>query len=158
MQHIRGCNTKPEIIVRKYLFAAGFRFRKNVRRLPGTPDIVLRKYKTIIFVNGCFWHGHDNCYLFHLPKTNVEFWKNKIERNKARDARINLELRNMGWNVIQIWECQLRPKYRAATLESLVYTLNHILLMNYGAKTYDMEEALPALAAEDEAEYGNTTD
>ena len=157
MQHIRSRNTKPEILVRKYLFAHGFRYRNNVRRLPGTPDIVLKKYKTAIFINGCFWHGHENCLLYRLPKTNTDFWKNKIERNKVRDARINLQLRNLGWNVIQIWECQLRPKFREATLESLFYTLNHILLLNYGAKIYDLEESAEKqsldIAAEDEAAY-----
>ena len=156
MQHIRSRNTKPEILVRKYLFAAGLRFRKNVRRLPGTPDIVLKKYKTVIFINGCFWHGHAGCDLFRLPKTNTDFWRSKIERNRARDARINLQLRDMGWNVIQIWECQLRPKHREATLESLLYTLNHILLMNYGAHIYPIEEEAPAIAAEDAATYNVT--
>lgn len=153
MQHIHSRNTKPEILVRKFLFAAGLRFRNNVRRLPGTPDIVLKKYKTVIFINGCFWHGHSDCHLFRLPKTNTDFWRSKIERNKLRDARINSELRDMGWNVIQIWECQLRPKYREATLESLLYTLNHILLLNYGAKIYQMEDESPAIAAEEEATY-----
>ena len=82
MSRIRSKNTKPEIIIRKFLFAHGFRFRINVKRLPGTPDIVLRKYQTVIFVNGCFWHGHEGCRYFRLPKSNVDFWKNKIERNK----------------------------------------------------------------------------
>lgn len=158
MQHIRSRNTKPEILVRRFLFAAGMRFRNNVRRLPGTPDIVLRKYKTVIFINGCFWHGHTDCYLFHLPKSNTEFWRNKIERNRARDARINLQLRDLGWNVIQIWECQLRPKYRQATLESLLYTLNHIFLLNSGAKIYNVEDEPLSIAAEDEAAYGTPQD
>lgn len=156
MRHIHSRNTKPEILVRKYLFAAGLRFRVNVRRLPGTPDIVLRKYKTVIFINGCFWHGHENCELFRYPKTNTEFWKSKIEKNKIRDAKINLELQNLGWNVIQVWECQLRPKRREQTLESLLYTLNHIYLLNHKVKTYYTEEEeneVPALAAESGTQY-----
>lgn len=86
MSSIRSKNTKPEMVVRRYLFSRGFRFRVNVKRLPGTPDIVLRKYRTVIFVNGCFWHGHEGCKYFVLPKSNVEFWKDKIERNRRRDV------------------------------------------------------------------------
>ena len=107
MSHIRGKNTRPELIVRKYLFAHGFRFRVNVKKLPGTPDIVLRKYHTVIFVNGCFWHGHEGCPYFVLPKSNVEFWNNKITRNRERDLKNRIKLRDMGWHVIQLWECQL---------------------------------------------------
>ena len=99
MSHIRGKNTRPELIVRKYLFAHGFRFRVNVKKLPGTPDIVLRKYHTVIFVNGCFWHGHEGCPYFVLPKSNVEFWNNKITRNRERDLKNRIKLRDMGWHV-----------------------------------------------------------
>ncbi len=95
MSHIRGKNTRPELIVRKYLFAHGFRFRVNVKKLPGTPDIVLRKYHTVIFVNGCFWHGHEGCPYFVLPKSNVEFWNNKITRNRERDLKNRIKLRDM---------------------------------------------------------------
>ena len=158
MQHIRSRNTKPEILVRRFLFASGFRFRVNVRRLPGSPDIVLRKYKTVIFINGCFWHGHTDCSLFRLPKSNVEFWKNKIERNRTRDQRVKLELRNLGWNIITIWECQLKPKMRLATLESLIYTLNHIFLLNHRPHTYLLEEEGSSLAAETENEYQKTNE
>ena len=127
MARIRSKNTKPEIMVRKYLFARGFRYRKNVRRLPGTPDIVLRKYRTVIFVNGCFWHGHEGCRYSHLPKSNVEFWRNKIERNKKRDLRERVELRRMGWHVIQVWECQLKPKEREMLTPILPSTRRHAL-------------------------------
>ena len=98
------------MVVRRYLFSRGFRFRVNVKRLPGTPDIVLRKYRTVIFVNGCFWHGHEGCKYFVLPKSNVEFWKDKIERNRRRDLKERIQLRYMGWHVMQVWECQLKPK------------------------------------------------
>ena len=155
MQHIRGSNTKPEILVRKYLFAAGFRFRVNVRRLPGSPDILLRKYKTAIFINGCFWHGHAQCPLFRLPKSNVSFWRNKIERNQERDIKVNQQLRDLGWNVITIWECQLKPKVRLQTLDSLLHTLDQIYLMNHGQKGYTTEEECASLAAETEIQYGN---
>ena len=153
MQHIRGSNTKPEILVRKFLFAAGFRFRVNVRRLPGSPDILLRKYKTAIFINGCFWHGHADCQLFHWPKSNVDFWKNKIKRNQERDQRVNRQLRDLGWNVITIWECQLKPKNRQFTLESLILTLDHIYLVNHQRKGYIPEEDSLSIAAENEIIY-----
>lgn len=135
MASIRGKNTKPEMIVRKYLFAHGFRYRVNVKKLPGTPDIVLKKYHTVIFVNGCFWHGHEGCY--KLPTTNSDFWKNKIEHNQKRDLANRIKLRNMGWHVIQIWECQLKSKVRNKNLEALIYTLNKMILFNYRAKLYD---------------------
>ena len=123
-----GKNTKPEMIVRKFLFSRGFRYRLNHPRLPGQPDLVLRKYRTVIFVNGCFWHGHENCKYFRLPKTNIDFWQKKIERNKERDKKEQCQLAAMGWHCITIWECQLKPKIRMQTLESLAYTLNHIYL------------------------------
>ena len=100
MSHIRSTNSKPEEIVRKYLFAEGFRYRKNVKKLPGCPDIVLPKYKAVIFVNGCFWHGHEGCPEFRPPRTRVEWWTEKLNRNKARDARVREELRAMGWNTM----------------------------------------------------------
>lgn len=156
MARIRSKNTKPEIMVRKYLFARGFRYRKNVRRLPGTPDIVLRKYRTVIFVNGCFWHGHEGCRYSHLPKSNVEFWRNKIERNKKRDLRERVELRRMGWHVIQVWECQLNPKEREMTLRSIEQALYEIYLQDRAPrKPYACPAAdAPACAAEPETEYG----
>lgn len=109
MSAIKGKNTGPELLVRKFLFSRGFRYRLNHPRLPGHPDLVLRKYRTVIFVNGCFWHGHDDCRYFRLPKTNIGFWKSKIERNKARDHREQCQLAAMGWHCITVWECQLKP-------------------------------------------------
>ena len=102
MSAIKGKNTKPELLVRKFLFGRGFRYRLNHPRLPGHPDLVLRKYRTVIFVNGCFWHGHEGCKYYVLPKTNVEFWKNKIERNRSRDIEERLQLTSMGWHCLTI--------------------------------------------------------
>lgn len=113
-------NTKIEEAVAKYLFAHGFRYRKNVKTLPGKPDIVLKKYRTAIFVNGCFWHGHDGCPKAHLPKSNVEFWANKINYNKQRDAEEQKKLQEMGWNVITIWGCELSKLLFSATMENIV--------------------------------------
>ena len=155
MSNIRSKNTKPEILVRKYLFSQGIRFRVNVKKLPGTPDIVLRKYRTVIFVNGCFWHGHEGCKYYVLPKTNTEFWKEKIERNKERDKKEQCQLAAMGWHCITVWECQLKPKVRIQTLESLVYTLNHIFLEDRKVKTYQIaENDNNFMAAEPEVSYG----
>lgn len=128
MAAIHSANTKPEIIVRKYLFSRGFRYRLNHKRLPGHPDIVLRKYRTCIFVNGCFWHGHEGCRYFKMPKSNTEFWTAKVARNRERDKRVQSELAGMGWHCITVWECELKPKVRERTLESLEYTLNRIFL------------------------------
>ncbi len=107
MSHISGKETKPEIMVRKFLFANGFRFRKNVKDLPGKPDIVLPKYKTVIFIHGCFWHGHT-CKRGALPTTNVEFWETKISSNIERDKRNITELEKNGWRVIVIWQCEIK--------------------------------------------------
>ena len=127
MSRIAGKDTKPEELVRKYLFSKGFRYRKNVRKLPGTPDLVLPKYRTVIFVNGCFWHGHEGCKYFVWPKSNAEFWRQKIETNISRDQRKEAQLRDMGWNVMIVWECELRPPKRQATLERLESQLRQIL-------------------------------
>lgn len=125
MSRIRGKDTKPELIVRKYLWGRGYRYRKNDKRLPGTPDIVLKKYATVIFIHGCFWHGHDHIV---WPKTNAEFWRNKIERNRLRDAEDKLKLKEMGWNVMTVWECQLTKKERESTLREIEYLLNRAFL------------------------------
>lgn len=120
MSHIRGKDTRPEIAVRKGLFAAGFRYRLNVRSLPGTPDIVLRKYHTVVFVNGCFWHGHEGCRYYVLPKTNSRFWAAKIERNRRRDSAVQARLQALGWRVIVLWECELNTAQKLrSTLEAL---------------------------------------
>ena len=123
MSCIKGKNTKPEEIVRKYLFSLGFRYRKNDKRLPGTPDIVLPEYRTVIFVNGCFWHGHQGCRYFVVPKTNTEFWMNKIDANRARDQKKISELEAMGWRVIVIWECELKQGKQDDTLRRIVKML-----------------------------------
>ena len=126
MSCIKGKNTKPEEIVRKYLFSKGLRYRKNDKKLPGTPDIVLPKYKTVIFVNGCFWHGHEGCRYFVVPKTNTEFWVNKIGTNKQRDNREINELQTLGWKVIVVWECQLKKNCRDITLLQILNSIiNH---------------------------------
>lgn len=123
MSCIKGKNTKPEEIVRKALFAKGFRYRKNDRRLPGTPDIVLSKYRTVIFVNGCFWHGHKGCKYFVVPKTNTEFWLNKINSNIDRDTIKATQLKELGWRVITVWECELKKDKREQTLENIINTI-----------------------------------
>lgn len=118
MSHIRSKNTKPEETVRKYLFSRGLRYRKNVRSLPGCPDIVLKKYKTVVFVNGCFWHHHD-CSRFKWPSSNQEYWIPKIKRNEERDQKSHELLSDMGWKVIVVWECQLKKDKAETALEAL---------------------------------------
>ena len=146
MAAIHSKDTKPEMIVRRGLWSRGFRYRLNSPKLPGHPDLVLRKYRTCIFVNGCFWHGHhvampsqkdkgqwiiDNSECCKIPNTNREFWVAKIRRNQQRDIEEQKRLAEMGWHCITIWECELNPKKREETLRSLVYTLNKIWLNNH---------------------------
>ena len=119
MSRIKNKDTKPEEIVRKFLFSKGLRYRKNDRRYPGHPDIVLPKYKTVVFVHGCFWHLHENCKYARLPKTNIDYWKEKLTKNKVRDAHEQDELTKMGWNVIVVWECELKKDKRQQTLDNL---------------------------------------
>lgn len=118
MSHIRSTNSKPEEIVRKYLFSKGFRYRKNVKKVPGCPDIVLAKYQTVIFVNGCFWHKHD-CLRFVWPSSNQDYWRPKILRNVERDQLSRQELEVLGWKVIVLWECELKKKVRDTRLAEL---------------------------------------
>lgn len=120
MSKISGKETKPEILVRKHLFANGFRYRKNVKELPGKPDILLPKYKTVIFINGCFWHGHENCKRAKLPTSNTEFWQNKIGKTKIRDKSNIADLENMGYNVITVWQCELTASLRETTFNKLI--------------------------------------
>ncbi len=120
MSQIKGKNTKPEVLVRKFLFAQGFRFRLHDKKLPGKPDIVLPKYKTVIFVNGCFWHGHQECKYFVLPKTNTEFWNAKITGNVKKDILNQVKLVEMGWRVIVVWECELRDGDRFINLKDQI--------------------------------------
>ena len=119
MSRIKAKDTKPEVLVRSYLFRRGLRFRKNDKLLPGHPDVVLPKYKTVIFINGCFWHGHENCRYAVIPKTNTEFWTEKINANRIRDELEKQKLQDAGWKVIIIWECMLKRTSQENTLESL---------------------------------------
>ena len=156
MAAIRSKDKKPEMIVRRGLWKRGFRYRLNHKRLPGHPDLVLRKYRTCIFVNGCFWHGHklrraqseelrvkseeftldyESSECCKIPKTNREFWVAKIRRNKERDKEEQRRLAEMGWHCITVWECELKPSKREETLESIAFTLNHIWLQDHGVKT-----------------------
>ncbi len=126
MSRIHGKDTKPEELVRKYLSSRGFRYKKNDARLPGKPDIVLPKYKTVIFVNGCFWHMHEGCKYFVWPKNNAQFWREKILSNVERDKRNYEQLHEMGWHVIIVWECELKKAKREVVLHSIVEILNQI--------------------------------
>lgn len=119
MSCIKGKRTKPEEIVARYLFSQGFRYRRNVRSLPGTPDIVLKKYNTVIFVNGCFWHMHENCRYSVMPENHKEFWAEKLLKNKERYEKKKRQLEQMGWNVIVVWECQLKGEEKLPALEKL---------------------------------------
>lgn len=119
MSRIRGTDTTPEIKVRKALHAMGFRYRKNVRSLPGTPDIVLPKYRSVIFVNGCFWHGHKDCRYYTIPKTNTDFWQAKVNRNKERDQEVFRALEALQWRVIIVWECSLKRGHMEQTMEQI---------------------------------------
>lgn len=167
MAAIRGKDTKPEMIVRRGLWKRGFRYRLNHKGLPGHPDIVLRKYRTCIFVNGCFWHGHNvalpqvnsdelivNSECCKISKTNREFWVAKIRRNKERDKEEQRKLAKMGWHCITVWECELTPKKREETIESIAFTLNHIWLQDHRIKEIpypkmEEEDSLMQKAAED---------
>ena len=119
MSQVKNKETKPEVFARKYLFANGFRYRKNDKRLPGHPDIVLPKYKMVVFINGCFWHQHDDCKYATLPETNKEFWEDKLKGNRRRDAEKINQLVALGWRVIVVWTCELKPKVRQDRLERL---------------------------------------
>lgn len=124
MSHIRSKDTMPEVVLRRELFRRGLRFRKNVRSLPGTPDIVLPKYRSCIFVNGCFWHGHKGCRYYTVPKTNMDFWKAKVKLNIDRDALNIQNLEVLSWNVITVWECELKLKRLAITMERVMSELS----------------------------------
>ena len=169
MAAIRSKDTKPEMIVRCGLWKRGFRYRLNHKRLPGHPDLVLRKYRTCIFVNGCFWHGHgvtvpsqidngqltiDNSNCCKIPKTNREFWVAKIRRNKERDKEEQKKLAAMGWHCITVWECELKPSKREETLESIAFTLNHIWLQDHQTNVisypdFDEDDLRMPMAAEE---------
>ena len=123
MQQIKATNTRPEMLVRRFLHAHGFRYKLHDKTLPGKPDLVLPKYKTVIFVHGCFWHGHKNCKYFVVPKTRTEWWLKKINRNKGNDGKTILALKKEGWKIITIWECHLKPAKIEKTLSFLMKKL-----------------------------------
>jgi DNA mismatch endonuclease, patch repair protein len=123
MSQIRGKNTKPEMVVRRFLHSRGFRYKLHDKTLPGKPDIVLPKYKTIIFIHGCFWHGHEGCKYYVIPKTRTEWWLNKILSNKKNDFTAIKTLRKEGWRIINLWECDLKPLKVEMTLRRLVNKL-----------------------------------
>lgn len=123
MSNVKSKNTKPEILVRQFLFSHGYRYRLNYNKLPGKPDIVLPKYKTVIFINGCFWHGHEDCKYATIPETNREFWITKISSNVKRDKETREKLIDSGWKVINIWQCQLKSKTKEQTLTNLLAEL-----------------------------------
>lgn len=131
MSRIRSKNTKPELLVRKHLFKDGFRYRINVKSLPGKPDIVLSKYNTVIFVNGCFWHGHEGCKYFVIPKSRTEWWTNKIYKTKENEKKNKMVLKQMGWNIITVWECQLKKENIEKTLKQLSNKLYSNFLDQY---------------------------
>ena len=153
MAAIKGRDTKPEMIVRKYLFSRGLRYRVNNRKLPGSPDIVFKKYKTVVFIDGCFWHGHEGCKYYRLPKTNVDFWRHKIAMNIARDYANGVDLRLAGWRVIRIWECEIKTKARREdTLEHLYL---EIIGIGHKPTVYESEPDTDPIAAEPNSSYGN---
>lgn len=127
MSRIKGKDTKIEVKVRSWLFSRGFRFRKNDKRYPGKPDVVLPKYKTVIFINGCFWHRHEGCKYATLPKTRVEYWNAKFERNVSNDKLHVHQLEELGWNVITIWECELKK----AEFENTMNNIERVLLSRF---------------------------
>ncbi len=120
MSRIRSKNTKPEMLVRRFLHGQGYRYKLHDSKLPGKPDIVLPRYKTVIFIHGCFWHGHNNCKYFVIPKTRTAWWLNKIEGNKANDTRHLRALGKAGWKIITLWECRLKPGRLQSTLHKLL--------------------------------------
>ena len=154
MSHIRSRNTKPELKVRRWLWTHGYRYRLNVKSVPGKPDIVMRKYRTAIFVNGCFWHGHASCC--KIPQSNREFWVNKIRRNQERDQENYRVLQENGWQVIVVWECQLTSKRLERTMLEVELKLNENLLALYSAHkpvSYQIEEETPLPMAAEEMDW-----
>lgn len=162
MAAIKGKDTKPEMIVRKYLFSRGLRYRVNNRKLPGSPDIVLKKFKTVVFIDGCFWHGHEGCKYFRVPKSNVDFWRHKIAMNIARDYVNGVDLRLAGWRVIRVWECDIRT--RAKRDETLRRLYDEIVAPGKGRdavvaerdrNNYEYSPDASPIAAEPCASYGD---
>ncbi|GHT37885.1 hypothetical protein FACS189435_3880 [Bacteroidia bacterium] len=140
MSKIRSKDTNPELMLRKVLFKKGYRYRVNYKSLPGKPDIVLPKYKAAIFVHGCFWHGHEGCKMAHIPKSNVDYWEDKISKNKVRDISNKEKLLSLGWKVITVWECEISKQKMPALVDSIIETLHSSAQVPYGAKIRLYEE------------------
>lgn len=158
MAAIHSKDTKPELKVRKWLWSRGYRYRLNVKGVPGKPDIVMRRYRTAIFVNGCFWHGHEGCDKFRIPKTNVEFWETKILRNQERDKQNYQILQDNGWQVLVLWECQLTKKLFETTMQEVEVMLHDYFLKTISPKVKEyirVDEDVIQMAAEAEADYGD---
>ena len=136
MSHIHSKGTKPELMVRRWLWNHGYRYRLNVKSVPGKPDIVMRRYRTAIFVNGCFWHGHEDCKYYRIPKSNTEFWENKINSNRQRDQKNYDILQQNGWQVLVVWECQLVHENFENTMRYVDYMLNDKMLSQYRNKAH----------------------
>lgn len=128
MSQVKGKDTQPEMLVRKFLFAQGFRYRLHDKKLPGKPDIILPKYKIVIFVHGCFWHGHERCKYATIPKTRSDWWKEKINKNLANDEKAIRSLKEMGWQIIVIWGCELKPNQKDIILSKLINDLSNSTL------------------------------
>jgi DNA mismatch endonuclease (patch repair protein) len=160
MSKIRSKNTKPELALRKALFARGFRYRVNDTKMPGKPDIVLPKYKTVIFVHGCFWHKHEGCKYAYTPKTNTKFWVDKINSNAERDKTNLQKLTALGWNVLTVWECEIRHKYKH-DITPLVDRIEAAILeqipKKMSVKFYEERENEILMVAEDIVEYQRTS-
>lgn len=132
MSRIRGTDTKPEMLVRRFLHSKGMRYRLHNKKLPGKPDLTLAKYHTVIFLNGCFWHGHEGCKYFVMPKTRSEWWKEKIEETIKRDNKAMKDLKELGWNSIVVWECELRKEKRDSALNNLYNVFDKTIDINHG--------------------------
>lgn len=147
MAAVKSSDTKPEMLVRRYLHNMGLRYSLHNKKLPGSPDIVMRRFKTVIFVHGCFWHGHESCKYYRLPKSNTEFWQDKVNKNRARDERDIEALHKLGWNVIVVWECELKTE----TLRQQTFSR----LADIFIRTYTCSDNPIAVAAEQKTQYGN---
>lgn len=154
MAAIKSRDTKPEMLVRRFLFSKGLRYRVNNRKLPGSPDIVLKKYRTVVFIDGCFWHGHEGCKYYRLPKSNVDFWRHKIAMNMARDYANDGDLRLAGWKVIRIWECDIKTK--AKQKETLERLYNEIVGSVHKSNACESSSDNASIAAEPTAPYGDS--
>ena len=157
MAAVHSKNTKPELVVRHWLWSHGYHYRLNVKGVPGKPDIVMRRYRTAIFVNGCFWHGHESCEKFKMPKSNIDFWKTKIKRNQERDRQNYQILKENGWQVLVLWECQLTKRLFETTMQEVEVLLHDYCLATISPKVKEyirVDEDDVMMAAEVEFNYG----